>query len=142
MYCPKSPHLRTHHLLLSTQRGFSLIEVLIALVLITFTAFIFLKATDTLGRIGKSNDQTVAFHIASRKIESLRGSTFDSIPSSGPFTDSQLAKLPRAEALLTVTNYLGNSNTKQIEAAVSWYEQSVQKQVKLITVISKSGLHK
>lgn len=122
--------------------GFSLVEVLIALVLITFTAFIFLKATDTLGRIGKSNDQTVAFHIASRKIENLRGGSFDSIPSSGSFTDSQLAKLPRGTALLTIANYQGNINTKQIEAKVSWYEQSIQKQVTLTTLISKDGLHK
>ncbi len=122
--------------------GFGLVEVLIALVLITFTAFIFLKGTDTLGRIGKSNNQTVAFHIASRKIESLRGGTFDSIPSSGSFTDSQLSKLSGGAANLTVTNYQANTNTKQIESKVSWYEQSIQKQVKLTTVISKSGLHK
>lgn len=123
-------------------RGFSLVELLIALVFIIVAVFIFLSATDTLGRISQANHQTIAFHIASRKIESLRGQQFSAIPPSGPFADSELSKLPQGSATLTVGDYQGNTKIKQIEAKVTWFEQSVPKEVKTTTLISESGLHK
>lgn len=140
----KPAQLRTRTGQLETQRGFSLVELLIALVLITITAFIFTKATDTLGRIAKANHQTTAFHIAARKIENLRGSNFGSIPPTGPFTDSELSKLPQSSANLTVSQFQSQDQTKlkQVEAKVSWYEQSVPKEVKITTLISENGLHK
>lgn len=119
-----------------------MVELLIGLVLITVTVFIFLKATDTLGRISKANHQTSAFHISSRKIESLRGAPFSAIPPSGSFTDSQLSKLPQSSAYLTVENYQGSTKIKKIEAKVSWFEQSLAKEVKVTTLISENGLHK
>lgn len=137
----KSKKQTISHVLQATS-GFSLVELLIALFLITITVFIFLKATDTLGRIAKTNHQTTAFHIASRKIESLRGGSFLSIPASGTFGDSQLSKLPQGSAYLTVSDYGGSNKIKQIESKVTWYEQSVAKEIKLTTLISENGLHK
>lgn len=142
MLLPKFLQLRTQNSQLRTHNGFSLVELLIALVLITFTVFIFLKATDTLGRISRTNHQTIAFHIASRKIESLRGGVFAAIPQTGAFTDSELTKLPRGAAVLTVLDYQANPKIKEIEAKVTWFEKSEQKEVKLRTLISENGLHK
>lgn len=126
------------------QRGFSLIELLIALVLITITAFIFTKATDTLGRISRANHQTTAFHIAARKIESLRGKTFDPNLASGAFSDSELSRLPQGQGNLTVSQFQSEDQNKikQVEAKVSWYEQSQPKEVKITSLISENGLHK
>jgi Tfp pilus assembly protein PilV len=124
------------------QKGFSLLELLIAFFLITVTVFVFLKTTDTLGRITRGKHQTTAYHIASKKIEEFRNSSFASLPSSGPFSDPQLSSIPQGSGTITVDNYQSSTKIKQITVAVSWLEQSAPRQISLSTLISEGGLHR
>jgi Tfp pilus assembly protein PilV len=134
---------KNEHQEIKRKNGFSLLEVLIAIFFITVTVFIFLKTTDTLGRIGRARHQTTAYHIAAKKIEDLRNASFASLPSSGSFSDSQLSSLPQGVASITVADYdPPSTKIKQVTVTVSWQEQSKPYQVSLSTLISQGGLHR
>lgn len=115
--------------------GFTLVELLVVLFLVTVTIFVFLKSTDTLGRIGRSRNQTKAYHLAAKKVEELRNTPFENLPASGPFSDDGLS------GQLTLQDYEGHTDIKQVTVEVFFFDQSVQKKAQLDTLMSKFGFN-
>lgn len=122
-------------------KGFSLVEVIIALGLVMVTMMIFAVTLAALPLVKSSRNQNIAYHIASKKLEEMRKTSFVSLPSSGAFTDPGLAKLSSGTAALTVSNYQGNDQIKQILVTVGWIEQSKSASLNVETLISKNGLN-
>lgn len=123
-------------------RGFSLIEVIIGLALVLVTLTIFGVALSTLPLTKTARNQNIAYHIAAKKIEELRDTTFVSLPSSGPFTDPGLADLPGSTADLTITDYEGSNKIKRAAVVVNWEETGQARSVLLETLISENGLNR
>ena len=125
---------------LRTRNGFSLIEIVLSLFVILAIITILLTTTATLRTSRNSNLQSLATEIESRQMETLRNTSYDSLPASGTtsFTDSNLAKLPSSTATQTIADY--GTDIKQVTLSVSWQESGINKNVKMDTLIYKYGL--
>jgi hypothetical protein len=89
----------------------------------------------------KSQRLIVAHHIASAKIDELRQTAFDALPSSGPFSDPMLGELPDGSAELAVSDYLGVADMKRVEVNVSWREANSTTTYRLDTVITRGATY-
>ncbi|MDP1689992.1 MAG: type II secretion system protein [bacterium] len=120
------------------KRGFSLVEIVVTLFILSVTAIF---ATMVIGTIKVTRDSTfenVAFRIADSKLNELRAGGYATLPTSGPFSDSQLTALPQGLASTTVTDW--NAKTKQVVIGVSWFgADSTTHYVSLVTLVTESG---
>ena len=119
--------------------GFSLIEIALSLFVILAIITIVLTTSATYNTSRKSNLQGVAGKIATRQIETLRNTDYDSV-SSGTFNDTELAKLPNPSAAQTVSTYSGDANVKQVLIQIDWQEGGINKSLKMDTLIYRNGL--
>ncbi len=123
--------------------GFTLIEVIIALALLMATIIIFSSVLSSIPLTKAARNQNLAYHIAAKKIEELRNTPFNSLPSSGSFSDPALNKLENASGALTVADYEGASDIKKVTVTVVWTDPvGPAKSVALETLMSKNGLNK
>jgi len=121
-------------------RGFSLIEIVLALFLVMALLSILFTSTGTYIHSRNSNLQSIAAKIASREIENLRNTDFGSLPGTSSFSDSDLTKLPSGTTNRTVSNYQSDVDIKQITVIIGWTEKGVAKQLVMDTLISRNGL--
>lgn len=128
------------------KKGMTLIEVLVA-VSITIVTLLSLYGTLTYGMAINTHtkNKTVAYNVASQEMEILRTTAFSSLSnqSAGPFigTVQDLDKLPSSSGKLTIEDYQSDSKIKKITIQVLWRESGSQKNIKLVTLISKEGLN-
>lgn len=119
-------------------RGFSLVEMLVALFIMS-TAVVF--STITINTIKVTRDmsyENVAFRITERKLEELRAGGYSNLPVSGSFSNSELADLPQGTASTSITVW--NAETKKVSAGASWYgADGVTRYVSLTTLITETG---
>lgn len=124
--------LFTHHF--KPKLGFSLIEVMLAVVIIGALATLLYSTSGTLFATRRSKLQSVAAKIASKDIEYMRSLAFASLPPTGPCTpptstdpDLQQLKEPRY-CTRTIVNYdldgpgplLAIADIKQVSITISW----------------------
>ena len=133
--------------------GFSLIEVLLSIFLITTLVTILLTSSGTLFTTYNSRLQSQASKIASKKIENLRNTAFSLLPSGGTNTSctndadltADLAKLKNASCSLTITNYdtpiEANTKIKWATVTIKWdNDRKVQQNLNIDTLVYKEGL--
>ena len=120
--------------------GFSLVEVLIAVFIVLILTTILLTTATTLTQTHFSNLQTIASKIASSEIETLRETSFASLPSSGPISDPNLTKLPSGTETLAISNYQSDSTIKLITVTVNWQVNGSPRQLKMETLIHQNGI--
>ena len=123
-----------------SHKGFSLIEVLVTIALISVVLVMHYMIVNTNAAAQSSQYKDLALKIANHKIEDLRALGYSNLPVSGSFADSLLASLPTGTGALAVSNY--NAQIKQVTVTVSWTDP-VQgaRSVALDTLISQnSGL--
>jgi type II secretory pathway pseudopilin PulG len=121
-----------------TNKGFLLIEILIAIGVICVTFFMYKSLTDSTALVRNVSDEDIALKIANHKIEELRSLGYASLPVSGTFFDSLLASLPSGSAAIAISDY--NSKTKNIMVTVSWVEPVTgNRSVQLATLITQTG---
>lgn len=119
--------------------GFSLIEIVLSLFVILAIITILLTTSATYNTSRRSNLQGVAGKIATRRIETLRNTTFASV-TTGSFTDDELEKLQSSTATQTVSSYQESADIKLATLVVSWAEGGVSKSITMDTLIYKNGL--
>lgn len=127
-------------------QGFTLIEVVLSIFIILAIVTIVLIASGSYTTSRNSNLQGIAAKIASREMENLKNTAFDSLVNCNPPTgcsivDSDLAKLPSSSAKkIFVQNYESSTDMKLIIIQVDWTANGAPKQSKIETLIYKNGL--
>ncbi len=130
------------------QKGFSLLEIMIALVFITL-AFIavyqFLTSSIFINHRARLVSQ--AYHAAYHELEQVRQVPFDSLvnQTNGPLIGSvpQLSSLPNGQGSLTIENYEGNSNIKKVTVTISWRAPGGDTEtINLVTLVTRGGIVK
>lgn len=123
-------------------KGFSLIEMIIALALVLATILVFAAALQSSPLTRHARNQNVAYHVAADQIEELRNTQFSSLPASGSFSGAGLNNLTGAQGEFTITDYQGSSDIKQVVVTVTWLEGGSAKSLSLETLMSENGLSK
>ncbi len=142
---------RIHHLfeeklsllsrILHQQRpGFMFIDLLLTLLFATTLIMLLLVTATTLTQTFKTNLQSIATRIATKKIEDLRKTSYASLPTNGYFSDPDLIKLPSGSANLTMVNYQSSVDIKQATITVNWIQNEAPKQIIINTLIYKNGI--
>lgn len=133
----------THHKVStvnSEPAGFSLIEIVLSLFVILAIVTILLTTSATYSTSRRSNLQGIAGKIATRQIETLRNTAYESLPQSGAFLDPEVSKLPNSTANQTFTNYESSTDIKLATIQVSWTEGGISKSITMDTLIYRNGL--
>ncbi len=120
------------------QRGFTLIEMLIALLIMSVAIAL---TTFVVGAVKSSRDSTyesVASRVADSKLNELRAGGYAALPASGSFSDPALSSLPQGAASTTVSSW--NSKTKQVTTGVSWRgSDGSTRYVSFTTLVTETG---
>ncbi len=119
---------------LNSESGFSLIEVLIALLILSIViaggGLFFFYARCAIVREGH---RRAALQIASQKIEELKATSYEKILESMPFPKEEADNLPSGNTITTEVEDLGGY--LEATVTVSWQDNSPHK-VSLVTLIA------
>ena len=129
------------------EKGFGLIEIVIALFLVVSIVAILLTSGGSLFTTRSSKLQTTAGRVASKEIEALRSADFSSMvvggsqPLSNP-GDSDLATLPNGTASKNVLNFSmpPDPKIKHVTLTINWVDNQVTKTYTTDTLIYEKGL--
>lgn len=121
--------------------GFTLIEVLITLALISVLISIFFTATNIWRWIRHVRWQTFAKQIASSEMEQLRNTPYNNLPASGSFSDPNMAKIPQGSGQLNIAAVNGQTDLSQVKVTVFWVQEGQNQSIELDTLMSKNGLN-
>ena len=120
-------------------RGFSLVEMTVAVAVIgvmIVTTGVLLQRLPVNGREVK--DQDLALKIAQNEIEVLRAGGYETLPTSGPFSNPLLGSLASSTAEIAVTDF--NAKTKQTVVTISWRGAgAVIRSLSLTTLITENS---
>jgi prepilin-type N-terminal cleavage/methylation domain-containing protein len=123
------------------KKGFSIIELLIALAVVSIVASALMKLFLDVTVLEKDIEfRSVAYRFVDAKIETLRSSAFDSIATE----NGTVSGLPNSNYSIAVSDYIDGGHRddiKLVTVTINWnYKQ--QKTVKSETYIAKSGIKK
>ncbi len=123
--------------------GFTLIEVIVALALLTATLVIFGSALSAIPLTKAARNQNVAYHVAAKKLEELRNTPFANLPSSGSFADPALNNLSNASGQITIADYEESTEIKQVTVTIWWSDPvGPTKSMSVETLMARNGLNK
>lgn len=121
-------------------RGFSLIEVIVSIFLLSIMLMMFHSVVGTDVFVRTSKNQGIALSILRNKLEGLRAGGYDALPVSGSFSDTLLSTLPpAATTTLVVAAY--SAKVKQVAVSVVWRDagSTASSTVSLTTLIAQTG---
>lgn len=120
-------------------RGSTLIEAMIAIVVIGFTLVLFQYSIKNVPLARSESNRDIALKAARAELEELRLGGYAALPGNSTFTQPALSAFSSSTGALTVTVY--NAKTKQVTATVYWYEGSLAttSSVSLTTLITEAG---
>lgn len=125
---------------IANKKGFSLIEILLAMVVMVALIGLLFSVSGTYFKSRSSDLQTTATSIAEKRMEDLRNGGFTNLPSSGSFADSNLSRLPQGTATQTISNYSGDSTIDLVTIQVNWVENTANKNIKIESFFTKGGI--
>ncbi|MEK7114415.1 MAG: type II secretion system protein [Patescibacteria group bacterium] len=120
------------------KNGFTLIEMLVALFIISIAATFVMVVTGTIKVTRDSTYEHIAFRIADSKLDELRALGYTALSAGGPFFDPGLANLPQGAASTSVADW--NAKTKRVMTGVSWQgADGLTRFVSLTTLVTEVG---
>lgn len=128
------------------EKGFSLAEILLLILAISFIVILLSNLPNAIGLIGKSRHLSLAQQIATKQIEDKRGINYTNLVNDTTvLTDTRLSSLPNSSGTVTLedcpaTICTNGENLKKITVTVFWTESSKDQQIKLETFIGEGGL--
>jgi len=122
------------------QKGISLVEVVVALFVVSVLFWLLYIEFQTLSISQSQSYEDIAYHVASKEMESLRATSFGSLPSSGTISDSQLSQIPSGSGSFTVSNYAAYTGMKELVVTVTW-NNGGNKSVVIRSLAASGGLN-
>lgn len=129
------------------QRGASLVEPLLVLVIIASTVFLIANIPNALTLIGKSKHMSLAKEIASKQIEDKRNISFENLVNDeATIIDSNISLLPNGTGSVVVADCdplicTNSENIKKVTVTVSWKDNTKNQTVVLSTLIGEGGIN-
>lgn len=131
------------------ERGASLVESLLVIVIISSIVFLLSNLLNALGLINKSKHLSLAREIAVKQLEDKRTIKYKDLTDGNSFiNDSRLSLLPQGTGTITIEDCdpnvctSGEQNIKQVSVLINWKDNSKTHNLTLKTLISKVGLSK
>jgi prepilin-type N-terminal cleavage/methylation domain-containing protein len=137
---------KTWYLPITFNKGFSLIEVLLVVLVAGIILVVLANLTPAFKLLQTSSRENVARQIVSKKIEDIRTQGYDNLANgSSNFTDTRLNQLPQATAITLIedcpsTICSNNEPIKQVSINVQWNENNQSKNFSITTLIAKGGI--
>ncbi len=104
----------------NSQKGFSIIEVIVGISLIFVLFALAMLQVGTLDISRKQRYENIAYHIANKQMEDLRATAYASLPASGTISDPSLSQIPSGAGSYTVADYPGYAGMKKMVVTVTW----------------------
>lgn len=131
---------------LSEERGFSLIELMLVGVIVSFVVLLIYNLPTVFQLISVSNRASLAKQIANQKIEDIRARGYDNLANSQtPLVDNRLSQLPSGSGTVTIQSCplsvcQSNEQAKLCSVEVDWTDTAGTRNVTLTTMVAKNGL--
>jgi len=122
------------------EAGFSLVEIIVSISVILVIFSLLILEIDALSISKKQRYEYIASQIANNQIETLRATSYDSLPSSGTISDSQLSQLPSGAGSFTVSDYPDYTNLKQLSVTVTWND-GASKSFVITSLVGGQGIN-
>lgn len=123
------------------QKGFSLIEVVISMLMIAVILVLYASALNLATLSRKLRYENLAYHTANKQMETLRGMPYGGLPAAGVIADPMLAQIPSGTGDYTVELYPGHGSLKEIVVTVEWND-GIPKQIVLRTLSGIGGINR
>lgn len=118
--------------------GFTLVEMLIAVFIMSMAAGFVTIVTGSIKVTRDSAFESVAFRVAGTKLDELRAGGYEALPAEGSFSVPELDGLPQGVASTSIADL--NADTKRVMAGVSWRgADDTERVVSLTTLITRTG---
>ena len=132
---------------IKNSKGFSLVELLLAIVIISTSVFLIGNLPNSLGLVTKSKHLSIAREIASKQIEDKRSISYANlVPDTSSISDSRLLTLPSSSGTVIVadcspTICTNSEHVKKITVTVNWKDNNKTQTVTLDTFIGEGGIN-
>ncbi len=129
------------------EKGFSLIESLLVVVIIGSAVFLIANIPNALGLIGKSRHVSLAREIAVKQIEDKRTINYSNLVNdSSPISDTRLNLLPQGNGTVEVADCdlsicTQGENIKIVTVTVNWQDIREAQTISLTTMIGEGGIN-
>ena len=132
---------------MKNERGVSLIESLLVIVIIGTMVFLMVNIPNALNLMNKSKHLILAKEIAAKQIEDKRSLSYVNLANdSSAISDSRMSLLPDSSGTVVVSDCdaqvcSNGEQLKQVTVTVLWKDNNKQQTVTLKTLISSGGLN-
>lgn len=129
------------------QKGFSLIEALLVVVIIGSVVFLIANIPNALMLIGKSRHVSLAREIAVKQVEDKRTINYGNLVNdNSPISDTRLNLLPQGSGTVEVSDCdpsicTQGENIKVVTVTVLWQDNAKLQTVSLTTMIGEGGIN-
>lgn len=132
---------------MSNEKGVSLIESLLVVVIIGLVVFLIANIPSALMLIGKSRHTSLAREIAAKQIEDKRTINYTNLVNdNSPINDSRLGLLPGGSGTVKVEDCSvsicpNGEHIKHVTVTVNWQDNNKAQKVSLETMIGEGGIN-
>lgn len=133
------------------QRGFSLIEILLVIVIVGFIITLIANLPSSINLVTQGRQAALSKDIATKQIEDARSKTFANLANGTQnITDTRLSSLASGTGTITVADCPANicpnqqdplfASIKQVTVNISWLNKGKTENLQVVTLISQGGL--
>lgn len=147
MIMPSFPPGRSASDIMKNDRGFSLIESLLVVVMVGLIVYLLANLPNAINLINKSKHTSLAREIASKALEDKRAISYiNLVNDNSPVSDSRISLLPGGGGTVVVEDCdsaicTNLENVKLVTVTINWKDIAKQQTLQFTTFIGEGGLN-